>query len=69
MAYSLIGASIISIGFYTVMWGKSKEEMGVGEEKEEGHSYNLDGNKESNEDQRVPLLGSYNTQRYSADHV
>ncbi|CAK9308912.1 unnamed protein product [Citrullus colocynthis] len=66
---SLIGASIISIGFYTVMWGKSKEEMGVGEEKEEGHSQNLDGNKESNEDQRVPLLGSYNTQRCSADHV
>ncbi|XP_031741939.1 WAT1-related protein At3g28050 isoform X2 [Cucumis sativus] len=65
---SLIGASIISIGFYTVMWGKAKEEMGVGEEKQEGHSHNnLDGNKESNEDQRVPLLGSYN--RYSEDHV
>ncbi|XP_008458740.2 WAT1-related protein At3g28050-like [Cucumis melo] len=65
---SLIGASIISLGFYTVMWGKAKEEMGVGEEKQEGHSHNnLDGNKESNEDQRVPLLGSYN--RYSEDHV
>lgn len=50
------------------MWGKAKEEMGVGEEKQEGHSHNnLDGNKESNEDQRVPLLGSYN--RYSEDHV
>ncbi|XP_050223078.1 WAT1-related protein At3g28050-like [Mercurialis annua] len=24
---SLIGATIISVGFYTVMWGKSKEEM------------------------------------------
>lgn len=24
---SLIGATIISIGFYTVMWGKFKEEM------------------------------------------
>ncbi|KAL1824612.1 hypothetical protein DCAR_0312692 [Daucus carota subsp. sativus] len=27
---SAIGAMIISIGFYTVMWGKAKEEMGVG---------------------------------------
>lgn len=25
---SLIGATIISIGFYTVMWGKAKEEIG-----------------------------------------
>lgn len=25
--WSLIGATTISIGFYTVMWGKAKEEM------------------------------------------
>ncbi|XP_023550506.1 WAT1-related protein At3g28050-like [Cucurbita pepo subsp. pepo] len=66
---SVVGASIISIGFYTVMWGKAKEERGAGEEKEEGHTHNLNGNKESHEDQRVPLLGSYNTHRHSADNV
>lgn len=63
---SLIGASIISIGFYTVMWGKAKEEeMG----DEEGHTHNLTANMESHEDQKVPLLGTYKTQRYSSDHV
>ncbi|KAG7016175.1 WAT1-related protein, partial [Cucurbita argyrosperma subsp. argyrosperma] len=66
---SVVGASIISIGFYTVMWGKAKEERGVGEEKEEGHTHNISGNKESHEDQRVPLLGSYNTHRHSADNA
>lgn len=54
------------------MWGKAREEMGDEKEKEEGHSHshshNLTGNKESHEDQRVPLLESYNTQRYSSDH-
>lgn len=44
---SLIGAAIISIGFYTLMWGKSKEEMsedcGVGD-------------LESPPSQKVPLL-------------
>lgn len=24
---SLVGATIISLGFYTVMWGKAKEEV------------------------------------------
>lgn len=26
--FSIIGATIIVIGFYTVMWGKAKEELG-----------------------------------------
>ncbi|XP_023525248.1 WAT1-related protein At3g28050-like [Cucurbita pepo subsp. pepo] len=65
---SLIGASIISIGFYTVMWGKTREEVGDEEEKER-HSHNVSDDKEPHEDQKVPLLGNYNTQRYSSDHV
>lgn len=44
---SLIGAAIISIGFYTLMWGKSKEEMG----EECG-----DGNLESTPSHKVSLL-------------
>ncbi|KAG7033134.1 WAT1-related protein, partial [Cucurbita argyrosperma subsp. argyrosperma] len=65
---SLIGASIISIGFYTVMWGKTREEVGDEEEKER-HSHNVSDDKEPHEDQKVPLLGNYNSQRYSSDHV
>ncbi|XP_022739811.1 WAT1-related protein At3g28050-like [Durio zibethinus] len=48
---SLIGATIISIGFYTVMWGKAKEEMaddcGNGTTMDPPSSY------------QVPLLQSY----------
>lgn len=44
---SLIGATILSIGFYIVMWGKSKEEM-----VEESVEHQL----ESPSFQKVPLL-------------
>ena len=47
---SLIGATIISIGFYTVMWGKSKEEM-----REECQVQSL----ESPPAHKTPLLQSY----------
>ncbi|XP_024928632.2 WAT1-related protein At3g28050-like isoform X2 [Ziziphus jujuba] len=46
---SLIGATIISVGFYTVMWGKAKEEMA---EDSEVHSL------ESLPTHKVPLLQS-----------
>ncbi|PNX79700.1 auxin-induced protein 5ng4-like, partial [Trifolium pratense] len=45
---SIIGATIISIGFYTVMWGKATEE------KEDGF-----GSKESQPIENVPLLQDY----------
>ncbi|GFY87168.1 nodulin MtN21 /EamA-like transporter family protein [Actinidia rufa] len=51
---SIVGATIISIGFYTVMWGKAKEEMGEGCEI---------GDLESSSDGKVPLLQSYRTQK------
>ncbi|KAK4847135.1 hypothetical protein QYF36_026005 [Acer negundo] len=44
---SVVGATIISLGFYTLMWGKSKEEM--------VEDYHL----ESPPAQRVPLLQSH----------
>ncbi|XP_059670190.1 WAT1-related protein At3g28050-like [Cornus florida] len=48
---SVIGATIISIGFYTVMWGKAKEEM---------DDDNIEiGNLESPSAQKTPLLQSY----------
>jgi len=47
----VIGATIISIGFYTVMWGKAKEELGV--------DCNA-AKPESSCAQKVPLLQGYN---------
>ncbi|KAK8652432.1 hypothetical protein V6N13_126465 [Hibiscus sabdariffa] len=51
---SLIGATIISIGFYTVMWGKEKEEIG-----ECGNETMID----SPSSQRTPLLQSYKNEQ------
>ncbi|XP_057482655.1 WAT1-related protein At3g28050-like [Actinidia eriantha] len=51
---SIIGATIISVGFYTVMWGKAKEDMGEGCEI---------GDLESSSNGKVPLLQSYRTQK------
>lgn len=47
---SLIGAMIISIGFYTVMWGKAKEEL------TEDYGASTLGSPST---QKVPLLQSY----------
>lgn len=47
---SVIGATVISIGFYTVMWGKAKEEMG-----EDNEPNNL----ESSLSPKNPLLQSF----------
>ncbi|KAF4390646.1 hypothetical protein G4B88_015536 [Cannabis sativa] len=52
---SVIGATMISIGFYTVMWGKAKEED-VNEEIEEYHR--VEG-LESPPIDKTPLLQSY----------
>lgn len=50
---SIIGATIIAIGFYTVMWGKAKEELG---------EYDVDTiDLESTTTQKHPLLQSYKT--------
>nr|XP_023874329.1 WAT1-related protein At3g28050-like [Quercus suber] len=51
---SLVGATIISFGFYTVMWGKAKEEIGVDHEV---------GSLESpSSTQKTPLLQNYKAQ-------
>ncbi|KDO66271.1 hypothetical protein CISIN_1g0401761mg, partial [Citrus sinensis] len=46
---SLVGATIISLGFYTVMWGKAKEEV--------SEDPGVD-RQESAAAQKVPLLQS-----------
>ncbi|XWS32795.1 hypothetical protein CRYUN_Cryun22dG0020300 [Craigia yunnanensis] len=51
---SLVGATIISIGFYTVMWGKEKEEMA-----DCGSVSGID----STSSHRVPLLQSYKNEK------
>ncbi|MED6109651.1 hypothetical protein PIB30_035646 [Stylosanthes scabra] len=51
---SIIGAAIISIGFYTVLWGKATEEK----EEEDDDDF---GNQESLTIENVPLLQSYKT--------
>lgn len=50
---SIVGATIISVGFYTVMWGKAKEEMAEGSET---------GDLEWSPNRKVPLLQSYKAQ-------
>ncbi|KAI8533751.1 hypothetical protein RHMOL_Rhmol10G0033600 [Rhododendron molle] len=50
---SIVGAAIISVGFYTVMWGKAKEEV-----DESGDI----GDPESASNPKVPLLQNYLTQ-------
>ncbi|KAG4958832.1 hypothetical protein AAZX31_13G056800 [Glycine max] len=52
---SIIGATIISIGFYTVMWGKATEQK---EEEEEEENV---GSQESSITENIPLLQSYIT--------
>jgi len=49
---SLIGGTVISIGFYTVMWGKATEQK---EEEEDV------GSQESPITENVPLLQTYET--------
>lgn len=58
---SLVGATIISIGFYTVMWGKAKEEMveDSGVERLESASTN----------QKAPLLQSYKTEGHNKEQM
>ncbi|KAG5527302.1 hypothetical protein RHGRI_028260 [Rhododendron griersonianum] len=50
---SIVGAAIISVGFYTVMWGKAKEDV-----DESGEI----GDPESASNPKVPLLQKYLTQ-------
>ncbi|KAL2552405.1 WAT1-related protein [Forsythia ovata] len=50
---SIIGATIIAIGFYTVMWGKTKEELVEFDEISD---------LESSATQKHPLLQSYKTE-------
>nr|POE83619.1 wat1-related protein [Quercus suber] len=51
---SLVGATIISFGFYTVMWGKAKEEIGV------DHEVGILESPSST--QKTPLLQNYKAQ-------
>ncbi|KAL6518855.1 hypothetical protein OROHE_017608 [Orobanche hederae] len=55
---SIIGAAIIAIGFYTVMWGKAKEEYG---ELDRGVD-DIINDLESSTTQIYPLLQSYKTE-------
>ncbi|EYU44714.1 hypothetical protein ABFS82_08G014600 [Erythranthe guttata] len=50
---SIIGASIIAIGFYTVLWGKAKEDFG---------EVDVDDRDMESAAQKYPLLQSYKTQ-------
>lgn len=50
---SIIGGTVISIGFYTVMWGKAKEE------EEDGFT-----SQESQTIENVPLLKGYKTLKF-----
>ncbi|KAG6659448.1 WAT1-related protein At3g28050-like [Carya illinoinensis] len=50
---SLFGATIISIGFYTVLWGKAKEEI--------GEDYVVESLESPSTTQKAPLLQSYKT--------
>lgn len=52
---SIIGATIIAIGFYTVMWGKAKEELGECDVDVDTRDL------ESTATQKYPLLQSYKT--------
>ncbi|XP_052195213.1 WAT1-related protein At3g28050-like [Diospyros lotus] len=49
---SMVGATIISVGFYTVMWGKAKEDMAEGCETADVES-------SPSSDERIPLLRSH----------
>lgn len=49
--HSIVGAAIVSVGLYTVLWGKAKEET-------EEYVCNL----ESPTTENVPLLHSYKTE-------
>ncbi|KAF9666298.1 hypothetical protein SADUNF_Sadunf16G0215100 [Salix dunnii] len=57
---SVIGATIISIGFYTVMWGKAKEEL--------GDDFNT-ASPESPSAQKVPLLQGYKAAKLQDQQV
>lgn len=57
---SVIGATIISIGFYTVMWGKATEEL--------GDDCNA-AKPESSCAQKVPLLQGYNATKLQDEQV
>lgn len=49
---SLIGAVIISIGFYAVIWGKAKEQIVI----EDALEHQTDDALESSSTEEVPLL-------------
>lgn len=50
---SVVGATVIAIGFYTVMWGKSKEEM------EEDEETTADILESSSSTEKIPLLRNF----------
>ncbi|CAN0857386.1 WAT1-related protein At3g28050 [Linum grandiflorum] len=64
---SLIGAAIISIGFYTVMWGKAQEEEFTGDDiVARCSSSSSQHEAESTESAKAPLLQNYrNEQKYN----
>lgn len=51
--FSIVGATVIAIGFYTVMWGKAKEE-----EMEENEEIVVD-ILESANPEKLPLLQKF----------
>lgn len=56
---SLIGATVITIGFYTVMWGKAKEVALVEDDNKANHEANEGDLDSPSASQKAPLLESY----------
>lgn len=57
---SLIGATVITIGFYTVMWGKAKEVALVEDDSKANHEEANEADLDSpSGSQKAPLLESY----------
>lgn len=61
MGGSVIGALVIVVGFYGVIWAQSKEEKSLDQkrdEKEQGETHEVVGRLQSSS-QRTPLLEAY----------
>jgi H+/gluconate symporter-like permease len=57
---SLIGATVITIGFYTVMWGKAKEVAMVEDDNKANHEEAQEADLDSpSGSHKAPLLESY----------
>lgn len=57
---SLVGATVITVGFYTVMWGKSKEVAMVEDDNKANHEEAQEADLDSpSGSHKAPLLENY----------